>query len=107
MTKVRRAATAQLAEAELETVRRLVFGAFGGRFDEHDWEHTLGGVHVMAMEDGAMVAHGAVVPRVLEKMAPLPTTLTTPAPAPANGMMRKPPPERAPGPRRPNVNSRR
>ena len=41
-----------------------MFGAFGGRFDEHDWDHTLGGVHVLA-EDGGVVAHGAVVPRTL------------------------------------------
>ncbi len=65
MIRVRRAATAELAQEELEAVRELVLGAFGGRFDEHDWDHTLGGVHVMAVEDGEMVAHGAVVPRVL------------------------------------------
>jgi aminoglycoside 2'-N-acetyltransferase I len=65
MTRVRRAATAGLAPQELEAVRRLVFEAFGGRFDEHDWEHTLGGVHVLAEEDGEVVAHGAVVPRVM------------------------------------------
>ena len=65
MTRVRRAATAGLAPKELEAVRRLVFEAFGGRFDEHDWEHTLGGVHVLAEEDGEVVAHGAVVPRVM------------------------------------------
>jgi aminoglycoside 2'-N-acetyltransferase I len=65
MTDVRRAATAELAPEELQAVRRLVFEAFGGRFDAHDWEHTLGGVHVLAEEGGEVVAHGAVVPRVL------------------------------------------
>ena len=65
MTRLRRATTAELSGAELEALRRLVFGAFAGRFDEHDWEHTLGGVHVLAVEDGAVVAHGSVVPRVL------------------------------------------
>ena len=65
MIQARRVATAELAPQELEAVRRLVFEAFGGRFDVHDWEHTLGGVHVLAEEDGAVVAHGAVVPRVL------------------------------------------
>jgi aminoglycoside 2'-N-acetyltransferase I len=65
MTGLRRATTPELSEEELEAVRELLFGAFGGRFDEHDWEHTLGGVHVLAVEDGAVVAHGAVVPRVL------------------------------------------
>jgi aminoglycoside 2'-N-acetyltransferase I len=65
MTRMRRATTPELAAVELEAVRRLLFGAFGGRFEEHDWEHTLGGVHVLALEDDALVAHGAVVPRVL------------------------------------------
>jgi aminoglycoside 2'-N-acetyltransferase I len=65
MTPLRTAATAELRAAELAAVRRLVFGAFGGRFDEHDWEHSLGGTHVLAVEDGQVVAHGAVVPRTL------------------------------------------
>jgi aminoglycoside 2'-N-acetyltransferase I len=65
MTRLRRAATAALTEGELEAVRELLFEAFGGRFDEHDWEHTLGGVHVLASEDDEVVAHGAVVSRVL------------------------------------------
>jgi aminoglycoside 2'-N-acetyltransferase I len=65
MTRLRRAATAELNEEELAAVRRMVFGAFGGRFDEHDWEHTLGGMHVLAVEDGGFVAHGAVVERTM------------------------------------------
>jgi aminoglycoside 2'-N-acetyltransferase I len=66
MTRVRRATTAELGAGELAALRRLMFEAFGGRFDEHDWDHTLGGIHVLATEDGEPVAHGAVVPRVLE-----------------------------------------
>jgi aminoglycoside 2'-N-acetyltransferase I len=65
MTEVRRAATAALGAEELAALRRLVFEAFGGRFDEHDWDHTLGGVHVLAEEDGVVVAHGAVVGRTM------------------------------------------
>jgi aminoglycoside 2'-N-acetyltransferase I len=65
MTRLRRAATAELGEEELAAVRLMVFGAFGGRFDEHDWEHTLGGVHVLAVEDDGVVAHGAVVERTM------------------------------------------
>jgi aminoglycoside 2'-N-acetyltransferase I len=66
MTRVRRAATAELAAGEVAELRGLLFAAFGGRFDEHDWEHTLGGTHVLAEEeDGRLVAHAAVVPRVL------------------------------------------
>jgi aminoglycoside 2'-N-acetyltransferase I len=65
MTRVRAVTTAELGEQELAALRGMVFGAFGGRFDEHDWEHALGGVHVLAIEGGEVVAHGAVVPRVL------------------------------------------
>jgi aminoglycoside 2'-N-acetyltransferase I len=65
MTPLRRATTAELTPGELAALRRLLFGAFGGRFDEHDWDHTLGGVHVLAEDVGVVVAHGAVVPRTL------------------------------------------
>jgi aminoglycoside 2'-N-acetyltransferase I len=65
MTRLRRATTEELTAEELAALRRLLFEAFGGRFDEHDWEHTLGGVHVLATEDDGVVAHGAVVPRTL------------------------------------------
>jgi aminoglycoside 2'-N-acetyltransferase I len=65
MTRLRRVTTAELTAEELAAVRELVFEAFGGRFDEHDWDHTLGGIHVLAVEDGAVVSHAAVVPRRL------------------------------------------
>jgi aminoglycoside 2'-N-acetyltransferase I len=65
MTRLRSVATPELRVGELEAVRRMVVGAFGGRFDEHDWEHTLGGVHVLAEEGDEVVAHGAVVERTL------------------------------------------
>jgi aminoglycoside 2'-N-acetyltransferase I len=65
MTQLRTATTAELTPGELQALRELVFGAFGGRFDEHDWEHALGGTHVLAVDDGEPVAHGAVVARVL------------------------------------------
>jgi aminoglycoside 2'-N-acetyltransferase I len=65
VTRLRTASTAELDAEELDALRRLVFRAFGGRFDAHDWDHTLGGVHVLAVEDDAVVAHGAVVERTL------------------------------------------
>jgi aminoglycoside 2'-N-acetyltransferase I len=65
MTLLRRAVTAELTPDEVEALRRMLFGAFGGRFDEHDWDHTLGGTHVLATDGGELVAHGAVVGRTL------------------------------------------
>ena len=65
MTRLWRATTTELTTEELAALRELLFEAFGGRFDEHDWEHTLGGTHVLALEGDKAVAHGAVVPRWL------------------------------------------
>ena len=45
-------------------VRSLLDAAFGG-FDDGDWEHALGGVHVLRYAGGELVGHAAVVPRRL------------------------------------------
>jgi aminoglycoside 2'-N-acetyltransferase I len=66
MTRLRTVTTGELSPEELAAVRELLFEAFGGRFEESDWEHTVGGTHVLAVEGGEVVAHGAVVGRTLE-----------------------------------------
>ena len=47
----------------------MIDAAFGGDrdepFDDDDWQHALGGVHVIAELDGRVVAHASVVPRIL------------------------------------------
>ena len=65
MIDVRIAHTSSLAPATLDAIRRLVEDAFDNHFDETDWEHILGGMHALVVEDDAIVAHGAVVPRRL------------------------------------------
>jgi aminoglycoside 2'-N-acetyltransferase I len=65
MIELRNVASAALSTAELEALRQLLDQAFGNRFDQDDWHHTVGGVHVLAVEDGGMVAHAAVVDRTL------------------------------------------
>jgi aminoglycoside 2'-N-acetyltransferase I len=65
MVEVSTAHTADLDAATLEAARRLLDLAFRGRFDDHDWEHALGGVHALAWEDGDLVGHGSVVQRRL------------------------------------------
>jgi aminoglycoside 2'-N-acetyltransferase I len=63
---LRRAATGELTQEKLRALRRLLDPAFGAeRFTEDDWRHVLGGVHVLAVEDGEVVAHAAVVDRTL------------------------------------------
>ena len=46
-------------------VRALMHAAFGADFTDDDWEHALGGVHVVLLERGEIVAHAALVQRRL------------------------------------------
>jgi aminoglycoside 2'-N-acetyltransferase I len=68
---IRRAATHDLSEAELHTLRDLLFAAFASEdpdepFAESDWAHALGATHVIVEDGDEIVAHASVVPRVLE-----------------------------------------
>ena len=65
MAEVRRAHTAELCTAELGEIRRLLDRAYAGSFSEDDWDHTIGGLHVLIVEDGELVGHVAVVQRRL------------------------------------------
>src|SRR4029079_5517405 len=66
---VQRARTDDLSAADIEAIRAILWAAFDDahdpdeRFTEHDWEHGLGGTHVIAELDGRIVAHGSVVAR--------------------------------------------
>ncbi|MFE9927599.1 GNAT family N-acetyltransferase [Streptomyces sp. NPDC005533] len=64
MTDVRVGHTAGLTGDELREVRALLDEAFEGDFGEEDFEHALGGMHVLVRDaDGLLVAHGSVVQR--------------------------------------------
>jgi aminoglycoside 2'-N-acetyltransferase I len=65
MAQLRSAASADLTGAELAALRRLLFQEFGDRFTEDDWRHTLGGTHLLVVEERQIVAHAAVVGRAL------------------------------------------
>jgi len=56
--------TAQLSADELAAVRALCDASYD-EFGDADWEHALGGMHALVVEDGVLVAHGAVVQRRL------------------------------------------
>ena len=58
-------ASHELTGFQIEALRRLMDRAFQGRFDDHDWDHALGGVHVVVEEDGTPLAHGALIERRL------------------------------------------
>jgi aminoglycoside 2'-N-acetyltransferase I len=55
--------TAHLHADELAQIRGLLDQAFEGRFDNADWNHALGGLHILMNEDDRVVAHAAVVQR--------------------------------------------
>ncbi|WP_117209270.1 GNAT family N-acetyltransferase [Allorhizocola rhizosphaerae] len=57
--------TDELSGETLAEIRSLLDDAFGGEFDEHDWEHCLGGQHVLAYSGDRLVAHACVVERTL------------------------------------------
>lgn len=65
MTQVRIIESADLAPDVLESLRDLCDEAFGERFDDNDWEHAVGGRHVVAFSGREVMAHAAVVPREL------------------------------------------
>ncbi len=60
---MRTAPTADLSGAERSAIRGLLDLAFDGGFDDHDWDHALGGLHTLVVRDGSVVAHGSVVQR--------------------------------------------
>jgi aminoglycoside 2'-N-acetyltransferase I len=65
---IRRVATAQLTEAEIAVVRRILWAAFDDPEEgmtEDDWDHALGGTHVLAEVAGEIVGHASVVEREL------------------------------------------
>ncbi|MEA2132289.1 MAG: aminoglycoside 2-N-acetyltransferase [Solirubrobacteraceae bacterium] len=64
MTAVRTAHTADLDAATLTAARALLDEVFDD-MTEHDWEHSLGGVHAVAWEGDELVGHAAVVLRRL------------------------------------------
>ena len=46
-------------------MRSFLDAAYQGEFADEDWEHALGGVHVVVRDGGELVAHAAVVQRRL------------------------------------------
>jgi aminoglycoside 2'-N-acetyltransferase I len=61
-----RAHTADLDAAVLRAARELLDEAFADDpLTDEDWEHCLGGVHLLGYVDGALAGHAAVVARRL------------------------------------------
>jgi aminoglycoside 2'-N-acetyltransferase I len=65
VSTVRVVHTADLTTDERVRIRDLLDLAFAGRFDDADWDHALGGLHIIVTEQDRPVAHAAVVQRHL------------------------------------------
>jgi aminoglycoside 2'-N-acetyltransferase I len=64
MISVQTSHTADLEPATLSAARALLSDAFDD-WTEHDWEHSLGGVHAIAWDGDTVVGHASVVQRRL------------------------------------------
>ncbi|MEU9441794.1 GNAT family N-acetyltransferase [Streptomyces sp. NPDC048304] len=61
--RLRIAHTADLEPAELRAARALLDQAFDGGFSDQDWDHGLGGTHVLVHDRAGLAAHGSLVMR--------------------------------------------
>jgi aminoglycoside 2'-N-acetyltransferase I len=57
--------TAYLQASERAQIRGLLDRAFEGRFDDADWAHARGGLHIVVIDNDQVIAHAAVVQRLL------------------------------------------
>jgi aminoglycoside 2'-N-acetyltransferase I len=68
--RLRRLATDELTPGEVAQIRSVLDAAFWDdeeeRFTDDDWDHAVGGLHVVLDIAGEIVAHGSVVERALE-----------------------------------------
>jgi len=65
---IKRVTSDELRQDEVVTLREMFGVAWGDgedRFTDEDWEHALGGVHVVLEVDGDIAAHASVVEREL------------------------------------------
>jgi aminoglycoside 2'-N-acetyltransferase I len=55
--------TSDLDSGTLDAIRALLDQAFGDGFTEHDWQHCLGGMHVLLWEGDELIGHASVTQR--------------------------------------------
>jgi aminoglycoside 2'-N-acetyltransferase I len=65
MTEVRTAHTADLDAATRSAARALLDDVFAGEMTDHDWEHSLGGMHALVWEGAELIGHASVIQRRL------------------------------------------
>ncbi len=65
MAELRVAHTADLDPRTLLAARALLDEVFAPEMTDEDWEHALGGVHAVVLDDDEVVGHASVVQRRL------------------------------------------
>jgi aminoglycoside 2'-N-acetyltransferase I len=65
MTELVVAHTADLEKPTLAAARALLHAVFEGNFDDHDWEHALGGMHALVWHADELIGHASVIQRRL------------------------------------------
>lgn len=58
--------TSDASSEMLAAIRRLLDLGFDGDFSQHDWEHTIGGLHLVVVEAGVPIAHASIVERAIQ-----------------------------------------
>ncbi len=64
MAELQTAHTADLDAEVLNAGRALLYDVFDDMTD-HDWEHSLGGIHALVWEGGELIGHASVIQRRL------------------------------------------
>lgn len=65
MVMLHAAPTDALPASFKRELRALLDAAFSGGFDEDDWDHALGGVHVWLLDETTLISHASVVERTI------------------------------------------
>ena len=70
MHLIERFTTAALPDVTARSARALMHAAFRNepedeRFTDDDWQHGLGGIHLLVRDGGDVIAHASIVPRTI------------------------------------------
>jgi aminoglycoside 2'-N-acetyltransferase I len=65
VTSLHTAHTAELGPGTLAAARALLDGVFDGEMTDDDWEHCLGGIHVVVRDGDELIGHASLVQRRL------------------------------------------
>jgi aminoglycoside 2'-N-acetyltransferase I len=65
LPELQKVTTQQLSIRELAALRAFLNEAFDDDFPDEDWDHCLGGVHVVLRDGDSFISHAAVVERQL------------------------------------------